>query len=243
MKFGVDNSQGMQQPQMNGQAPMNNPMQMNGQMSAGNQTQSQMSNQASVGNQAPRGVINLTKGQKIDLTKGNPNLNKVCIGLGWDVNQFAGGADFDLDASVFMLDASGKCSETGFIFYNNLKGPGVQHMGDNRTGAGDGDDEQVVVTFSEVPANIEKIAVTVTIYDYENRRQNFGMISNAYARVVDCDSDRELCRFNLGENFSVETAVVVCELYRHNGEWKFNAVGSGFAGGLRALGLNYGLPV
>lgn len=193
-------------------------------------------------NSQPSGTINLVKGQKIDLTKGNPSLKQVCIGLGWDVN-YMSGADFDLDASVFMLDGNGKCSEGNFIFYNNLRGSGVLHMGDNRTGEGDGDDEQILVTFNEVPDNIQKIAVAVTIYDYESRRQNFGMVSNSYCRVVDTSTDKELCRFNLGEDFSVETAVVVAELYRHNGEWKFNAVGSGFAGGLRALALNYGLPV
>lgn len=192
---------------------------------------------------APTGVISLAKGQKIDLTKGNLSLNKICIGLGWDTNKYVGGADFDLDASVFMLDKSGKCEEKGFIFYNNLIGHGVKHMGDNRTGVGDGDDEQITVTFSEVSADVEKIAVAVTIFDHDVRCQNFGMVSNSYVRVVDMDTDRELCRFDLGEDFSVETAVVVCELYRHNGEWKFNAIGSGFEGGLRALCLNYGLNV
>lgn len=188
-------------------------------------------------------TINLVKGQKIDLTKGNPSLTQICIGLGWTVNQL-GGYDFDLDASVFMLDRSGKCKPEGFIFYNNLKGPGVEHMGDNLVGgAGVDDDEQVKVTFANIPQDIEKIAVTVTIYDAESRRQNFGMVQNAFCRVVDTSTGHELCRYNLGENFSVETAVVICELYRHNGEWKFNAVGSGFAGGLRALGLNYGLNV
>ena len=188
------------------------------------------------------GPISLVKGQKIDLTKGNPGLKKVLIGLGWDVNQMVG-AEFDLDASVFMLDANGRCQQNGFIFYNNLSGPGVQHMGDNRTGAGEGDDEQVMISFDEVPANIEKIAITVTIYDAQNRRQNFGMVSNAFCRVVDASNDREIIHYDLGEDFSIETAVVICELYRHNGEWKFNAVGSGYEGGLRALGISYGLDI
>ena len=220
----------------NGQAPMNNGMNPMGGQAPMNNGMNPM------GTQAPTGVINLVKGQKIDLTKGNPSLNKVTIGLGWDVADIPG-VEFDLDASVFMVDNTGRTEQSGFIFYNNLRGPGVEHMGDNRTGAGDGDDEQVQITFSEVPANIEKIAITVTIYDYENRRQNFGMVNNAFCRVVDAATDRELIRYNLSENFSVETAMVICELYRHNGEWKFSAVGSGFTGGLHALCRNYGLPV
>lgn len=188
--------------------------------------------------------ISLAKGQKIDLTKGNSALKKVQIGLGWSTNRYDGGHDFDLDASAFLLGASGKVESDGnFIFYKNLKAPGVEHMGDNLTGAGDGDDEQIIVTLDEVAQNVEKIAFTVTIYDAESRNQNFGMVEDAYIRVVDADTNQELCRYDLGEDFSVETAVVVAELYRHNGEWKFNAVGSGFAGGLAALCNNYGLSV
>ncbi len=188
--------------------------------------------------------INLTKGQKVSLTKGNPGLKKIMVGLGWDVNQFDTGADFDLDASVFLAGANGKCpTEKEFIFYGNLEhaSGAVKHMGDNLTGEGDGDDEQIEVDLSLVPANIEKIAFTVTIYDAENRHQNFGQVSNAYCRIVDENTNEELIRFDLGEDFSIETAVVVGELYKHNGEWKFNAIGSGFQGGLAALCGHYGI--
>ena len=188
--------------------------------------------------------INLTKGQKVSLTKGNPGLKKIMVGLGWDVNQFDTGADFDLDASVFLAGANGKCpTEKEFIFYGNLEhtSGAVKHMGDNLTGEGDGDDEQIEVDLSLVPANIEKIAFTVTIYDAENRHQNFGQVSNAYCRIVDENTNEELIRFDLGEDFSIETAVVVGELYKNNGEWKFNAIGSGFQGGLAALCGHYGI--
>lgn len=188
--------------------------------------------------------INLTKGQKVDLTKGNPSLKNIMVGLGWDVNAFDGGSDFDLDAAAFMADANGKCpTEKEFIFYGNLAHTteSVKHMGDNLTGAGDGDDEQIQVDLSKIPANIEKIAFTVTIYDADNRRQNFGQVSNAFIRIVDEATNTELIRYDLGEDFSIETAVVVGELYRHNGEWKFNAIGSGFQGGLAALCGHYGI--
>ena len=188
--------------------------------------------------------INLTKGQKVDLTKGNPSLKNIMVGLGWDVNAFDGGSDFDLDAAAFMADANGKCpTEKEFIFYGNLAHTteAVKHMGDNLTGAGDGDDEQIQVDLSKIPANIEKIAFTVTIYDADNRRQNFGQVSNAFIRIVDEATNTELIRYDLGEDFSIETAVVVGELYRYNGEWKFNAIGSGFQGGLAALCGHYGI--
>ena len=188
--------------------------------------------------------IDLTKGQKVSLTKGNPGLKKIMVGLGWDVNQFDTGADFDLDASVFLAGANGKCpTEKEFIFYGNLEhtSGAVKHMGDNLTGEGAGDDEQIEVDLSLVPANIEKIAFTVTNYDAENRHQNFGQVSNAYCRIVDENTNEELIRFDLGEDFSIETAVVVGELYKHNGEWKFNAIGSGFQGGLAALCGHYGI--
>lgn len=191
-------------------------------------------------------AINLTKGQKVELTKGNPSLKKLMVGLGWDVNQYDSGADFDLDAAAFLLGADGKViSDAEFVFYGNLKhvSGAVEHMGDNLTGAGDGDDEQIIVDLSLVPANVEKIAFTVTIYDAEPRRQNFGQVSNAYIHIVDEVGNTELIRYDLGEDFSIETAVVVGELYRHNGEWKFNAIGSGFQGGLAALCKNYGVNV
>ncbi len=188
--------------------------------------------------------INLSKGQKVDLTKGNPGLKNMMVGLGWDVNAFDSGADFDLDAAAFMLGADGRCpSEKEFIFYGNLKhsSNAVNHMGDNLTGEGEGDDEQIRIDLSKMPSNIEKVAFTVTIYDAEQRRQNFGQVSNSYIRIVDESSNTELIRYDLGEDFSIETAVVVGELYRNNGEWKFNAIGSGFQGGLAALCGHYGI--
>ena len=190
--------------------------------------------------------INLSKGQKVDLTKKNPGLKNIMVGLGWDVNAFASGADFDLDAAAFLLGSNGKCpTEKEFIFYGNLEhtSGAVKHMGDNLTGEGDGDDEQIEVSLAGIPANVEKVAFTVTIYDAEPRRQNFGQVSNSYIRIVDADTNTELIRYDLGEDFSIETAVVVGELYRHNGEWKFNAIGSGFQGGLAALCGHYGIEV
>ena len=191
-------------------------------------------------------AIQLKKGQKINLTKGNPGLKHIKLGLGWDTNVFDGGEDFDLDVSLFMVGKSGKVEQDeDFIFYNNLKHPSeaVEHLGDNRTGDGDGDDEEILVDFSKMPDRIEKIAVTVTIYEAKERRQNFEQVNNSYVRVVNSDNEEELLRYDLGEEFSIETAIVVCEIYRHNGEWKFSAVGSGFEGGLEALCRSYGLNV
>ena len=189
-------------------------------------------------------AISLTKGQKVDLTKNNPGLKNVLVGLGWDINRFESGSDFDLDASAFLVQENGKVSgDQDFIFYSNLEHPSgaVVHLGDNRTGAGDGDDEQITVDLSKVPENIARIAFTVTIYDAESRRQNFGQVANAFIRLVNADTDEEIVRYDLGEDFSIETAMVVGELYRHNGEWKFNAIGSGYQGGLAALCANYGI--
>ena len=191
-------------------------------------------------------AISLKKGQKVDLTKTNPGLKNLLIGLGWDTNKYDGGSDFDLDAAAFLLGGDGKVkSDADFVFYNNLKhtSGGVEHLGDNLTGAGEGDDEEIKVYLDKVPAEVEKIDFTVTIYDAETRKQNFGQVSNAFIRVVDVDSNTELIRYDLGEDFSVETAVIVGELYRNAGEWKFNAIGSGFAGGLGALGRNFGVNV
>lgn len=191
--------------------------------------------------------VSLSKGQKVSLAKvasdaGVSSLTKVIVGLGWDVNRYDGGADFDLDAAAFMLGANGKVrSDTDFIFYNNKNGEGVTHTGDNRTGAGDGDDEQIVVDLNAVPADVEKIAFTVTIDQAESRGQNFGMVENSFIRIVDEATGTELVKYDLGEDYSIETAVVVAELYRNNGEWKFNAIGSGFQGGLGALCANYGI--
>ena len=190
--------------------------------------------------------INLSKGQKVDLTKGNPGLKKIMVGLGWDVNAFDSGTSFDLDATVFMLGANGKCpTEKEFIFYGNTEHAtgSVKHLGDNLTGEGDGDDEQILVDLSKIPANVQKIAFTVTIYDCDTRRQNFGQVNNAFIRIVDEATNTELVRYDLGEDFSIETAIVVGEIYRYNGEWKFNAIGSGFQGGLAALCAHYGIDV
>ena len=189
-------------------------------------------------------AINLTKGQKVDLTKGNPGLKKLMVGLGWDVNAYDSGADFDLDAAAFMLGDNGKCpTEKEFIFYGNLTHPSesLKHMGDNLTGEGEGDDEQIFVDLDKIPANVSKVAFTVTIYEAESRGQNFGQVSNSFIRIVDESTGQELIHYDLGEDFSIETAVVVGELYKHNGEWKFNAIGSGFQGGLAALCGHYGI--
>ena len=191
-------------------------------------------------------MISLFKGQKVDLTKNNPGLSKLIVGLGWDVNKYDTGKDFDLDTAAFLLGTNSKVrDDSDFVFYNNLKhsSGAVQHMGDNLTGAGDGDDEQIRIDLSKVPSSVEKISFTVTIHDAEARKQNFGQVSNAYIRVVDEANNQELIRYDLAEDFSVETAVVVGELYRHSGEWKFTAVGSGFNGGLAALCRNFGVNV
>ena len=189
-------------------------------------------------------TISLSKGQRIDLTKMNPGLKKAIIGLGWDTNKYTGGDDFDLDASAFLLHANGKANGIeDFVFYNNLNAysGAVVHTGDNRDGQGDGDDEQIKLDFDKIPQHIYRIGITVTIHESERRHQNFGQVSNAFVRLVDEQTGSEILRYDLGEDFSIETAVVVCELYRHDGEWKFQAVGSGFSGGLAALANNYGL--
>jgi stress protein len=190
--------------------------------------------------------VNLQKGQKVSLTKDNPGLNNVIVGIGWDINNFDTGGDFDLDSAAFMLTDAGRVSnQDDFIFFGNLTHPSgsVRHMGDNLTGAGDGDDEQIRIELSKVPANISRIAFTVTIYDAEQRRQNFGQVSNAYVRIFDESNGVELLRYDLGEDFSIETAAVFGELYKNGAEWKFNAIGSGYQGGLAALCNNYGVEV
>ncbi|OOM11850.1 TerD family protein [Clostridium saccharobutylicum] len=191
------------------------------------------------------GIV-LKKGQKVDLTKGNASLKKVIIGLGWDVNKYDGGHDFDLDAVAFCCGEDGKVhNEADMIFYNNLKhsSGAVEHLGDNLTGDGDGDDEQILIDLSSIPQHINKIDFTVTIHEAEERKQNFGQVSNSYVRVVNSDTKEELIKYDLGEDFSIETAIVVAELYRNGSEWKFNAIGSGFEGGLAALCKNFGLNV
>lgn len=188
----------------------------------------------------------LQKGQKVSLTKDNPGLSNVVVGLGWDVNAFDTGGSFDLDTAAFFLADNGKVTASeDFVFYGNLTHPSgcAQHMGDNKTGAGDGDDEQIRIDLTKVPANLNKIAFTVTIYEAETRNQNFGQVNNAYIRIYNEQTGEEMLRYDLGEDFSIETAAVFGELYRYNGEWKFNAIGSGYQGGLAALCENFGVEV
>ena len=191
-------------------------------------------------------VVSLSKGQKVDLTKTNPGLVKALVGLGWDTNKYDGGHNFDLDTSVFLLNETGKVRDgSDLVFYNNTTGGAgsVVHSGDNLTGEGDGDDEVIYITLGDVPMDIQKIAFTVTIHDAESRNQNFGMVSNAYIRIVNEASNEEIIRYDLGEDFSLETALVVGELYRHNGEWKFAAIGAGYQGGLASLCNDFGVSI
>lgn len=190
-------------------------------------------------------AISLTKGQNISLSKTDPSLKNVLVGLGWDARS-TDGQDFDLDASVFMATENGKVpSDRHFIFYNQLVSPcgGVEHTGDNLTGDGDGDDESVIVRLDKVESNIKSLFITVTIHDAEARRQNFGQVSNAFVRIVNNDTSDEIVRFDLSEDYSTETAMMFGEIYRHNGEWKFRAIGQGYTGGLYALCQQYGVNV
>ena len=190
-------------------------------------------------------AVTLSKGQNVSLSKTDPLLKHILIGLGWDARS-SDGQDFDLDASVFMTADNGKVpSDDYFVFYNQLKSPcgSVQHTGDNLTGDGDGDDESVIVELEKVPANIKSLFVTVTIHDAETRRQNFGQVSNAFVRLVNHETGQEVLRFDLSEDYSTETAMVFGEVYRHNGDWKFRAIGQGYAGGLLALCNQDGVSV
>lgn len=190
-------------------------------------------------------AISLKKGGNISLSKEAPSMKKMLVGLGWDIRATDGDA-FDLDASVFLLNASGKVrSDADFIFYNQPKSTdgSVEHTGDNRTGEGDGDDESVIIQLDKVPADIEKISVCVTIHDAEAKRQNFGMVASAYVRCVNADANVEVARYDLSEDASVETAMIFGEIYRHSGEWKFKAIGQGFNGGLGPLAKNFGVNV
>lgn len=189
--------------------------------------------------------VSLVKGQKIDLTKGNNGLRKVVFGLGWDTNRYDGEA-FDLDVCAFFTDVSGKVTgEQDFIFYNQPQHPSgaLIYSGDNQTGEGDSDDETMVVDLSKIPSNIEKISFVAAIYDADNRLQNFGMVDNSYIRAYDADTNEELFRYDLNEDFSLETGIIAGELYRKNGEWKFNAVGSGYQGGLSTIARTFGLNI
>ena len=191
-------------------------------------------------------AITLEKGQKVDLTKTNPGLKKLVVGLGWDTNKYDGGSDFDLDAAAFILNKDGKVgNEKDFVFYNNSNGANgaVIHKGDNKTGAGEGDDEIVSIDLSNLSSDIDKIVFSVTIHEGETRKQNFGQVSNAYIRVKNQDTNVEIVRFDLGEDFSIETAVVFGEVYKYGNEWKFAAIGKGYQGGLKALCNSFGLIV
>lgn len=189
--------------------------------------------------------ISLNKGGNISLSKTDPTLKNIIIGLGWDARP-TDGTDFDLDASAFMVKDDGKVrSDSDFIFYNQTKSTcgSVEHTGDNRTGAGDGDDESLVILLDKVPADIQRIAFTVTIHDAEVRKQNFGQVSHAYVRVVNRDTDQEVARYDLSEDASIETAMIFGEIYKHGAEWKFKAVGQGYAGGLSTLARQYGINI
>lgn len=203
-----------------------------------------LSNPTNNTNNTQKSGISLTKGANLSLTKEAPGLNNILVGLGWDVNGYDGGYDFDLDVSVFMLGQDGKVpSSNEFIFFNQKvhQSGSVEHTGDNRTGVGTGDDEIIKVDLSKVPSNIDKIAFAVTIYDAVNRRQTFGQVENSYIRVLNPENNEEVVRYDLVEDFSIENAMTVGELYRHNGEWKFKAIGAGFANNLEGLINKYGV--
>ncbi len=190
-------------------------------------------------------AVSLTKGGNVSLSRAAPGLRKILLGLGWDARTTAG-ADFDLDATAFLLDENGKVgSDEDFVFYRQLvsKCGSVEHTGDNRTGSGDGDDEVLKINLEKVPSSVVRVVICVTIEDAESRRQNFGQVSNAFMRVVNLDGDQELARFDLSEDYSTETAMIFGEIYRNGEEWKFKAVGQGYAGGLEAMCKQYGVSV
>jgi len=190
-------------------------------------------------------AISLTKGSNVNLSKEAPGLNKILVGLGWDA-RITDGAAFDLDASCFLVNPSGKVRSDGdFCFYNNkiVADGAVTHTGDNLTGAGEGDDESIKVELAKIPADIDKVVFSVTIHDAENRHQNFGQVSKAYIRVVNENDNTEVARYDLSEDASIETAMVFGELYRHGADWKFRAVGQGFAGGLGPLASSFGVSI
>jgi tellurium resistance protein TerD len=185
-------------------------------------------------------AVSLTKGQRVSLEKVAPGLSEVFVGLGWDVKATDTGYDFDLDSSLFLLGANEKLlSDSHFIFYNNLISPdpdkSVQHLGDNLTGLGEGDDEVIKVDLKKVPADIQRIVITVTIHEAQQRKQNFGQVKNAYVRIVNAQTKQEAIRYDLVEDYSIETALILAELYRKDNEWRLNAVGAGYQGGLQAL--------
>jgi tellurium resistance protein TerD len=190
-------------------------------------------------------AVSLAKGGNVSLSRTSPNLNRILVGLGWDARSTTGDG-FDLDASMFMVADTGKVRrDEDFVFYGQLYSPcgSVEHSPDNTTGDGDGDDEFIKVMLDQVPAGVQRLIVTVTIHDALARKQNFGQVSNAYVRIVNHDTDQEIVRFDLSEDYSTETALVFAEIYRHGGEWKFKAVGQGYAGGLEALCRQYGVHI
>ncbi len=190
-------------------------------------------------------AISLTKGGNVNLSKEAPNLTNIAVGLGWNPRATDGQA-FDLDAIAFLVNEAGKVrADTDFIFFNNLKSAdgSVEHTGDNRTGEGDGDDEVIKVDLSKVPADVSKVVFCAVIYDGQARNQNFGQVANAYIRIVNTQGGAEVARYDLSEDSSTETAMIFGELYKNNGEWKFRAVGQGFAGGLGPLAASYGVAV
>ncbi|MBO8190891.1 MULTISPECIES: TerD family protein [Streptomyces] len=189
--------------------------------------------------------VSLSKGGNVSLTKEAPNLTAVIVGLGWDARTTTG-SDFDLDASALLTNAEGKvANDQNFVFFNNLKSPdgSVEHTGDNLTGEGEGDDEVIKVNLAGVPADVEKIVFPVSIYEAESRQQSFGQVRNAYIRVVNQADNTELARYDLSEDASTETAMVFGELYRHGAEWKFRAIGQGYASGLRGIAQDFGVNV
>ena len=190
-------------------------------------------------------AVNLQKGGRVDLTKGT-SLKSAHLGLGWDTNRYQGAADFDLDLVIFMCNAQGSCiSENHIVFYNNLQGPAqsVTHSGDNRTGIGDGDDESATINLANIPQDVEKLVVAVTIHEANVRHQNFGMVDNSYVRMVNTETNEEILKYDLGEDFSIQTSVIFAEIYKHSGEWKFKAVGDGYDKELADLCIEYGLDV
>ena len=190
-------------------------------------------------------AVNLTKGGRVNLTKGT-GLKEAMIGLGWDINRYEGSAEFDLDLVIFECDKNKRCiDENHMIFYGNLEDPehAIKHSGDNRTGAGDGDDETAFIKFDNIPENVENIVIVVSIYESKSRNQNFGLLDNAFIRMVNTENNEEILRYDLGEDFSIQTSVVFAEIYKSSGEWKFKAVGEGYDKELADLCREYGIDV
>ena len=190
-------------------------------------------------------AISLQKGGNVSLEKASPGIQKIMVGLGWD-ERGTDGVDFDLDASAFLVNSTGKVrGDFDFIFFNQMKSQcgSIEHTGDNLSGVGDGDDEMLLVNLATIPAEIEKVVFPVTIHEAAKRNQNFGQVSNAFIRITNDETKEEIVRYDLTEDFSVETALIFGEMYRHNNEWKFRAVGQGYQGGLTALARNYGINI